>query len=362
MTKREPLATKTRGSDGVLMGFQDRYYYRDAQSSGSGPVHWLLNGSIPLFTLAGIRVRAHSWLVLFIAVTLLFGTDTYNFEHRVVSMSMLVLAVLLHEFGHAFMARWVGGSAEEILLTPLGGLALAQAPQRPGPTFLTAVAGILANLLTCGVCAGVLYAINHISVPGNPFSNLLAPSFEWASVSVYIWYLYVTSYLLILFNLLPILPLDGGQMLQAALWYKIGYGKALLHSASVGLVLAIIGGLYFMLTGQLFPALILLVICLPYCIQQRAQVNAAGVWSFEPEYDTGAATPHAQRRHHLSRLAKWRARRQIRQEELEQGKIDQILQKVHDQGMNSLSWLEKRTLRRATERQRQREMETSRHH
>ena len=99
-----------------------------------------------------------------------------------------------------------------------------------------------------------------------------------------------------------------------------------------------------------------------YCIQQRAAVRATGAEGFEEyDYHTGPSSHTHSRHHHFSRFAKWKVRRQIRDEEQEQSKIDAILQKVHELGMHSLTWLEKRTLKRATQRQRQLETEETRY-
>src|SRR6185437_14177844 len=104
------------------MGWENRHYYRDGQSS-SGGIWAFLNGSVPLFTAFGIRVRAHASLLITIAcVILLDYSKGYPLKARVASMSMLFVIIVLHEFGHCFAARWVGGEANDILMWPLGGL------------------------------------------------------------------------------------------------------------------------------------------------------------------------------------------------------------------------------------------------
>src|SRR5688572_14493146 len=114
------------------MGWEDRSYYRDRPSSGGNPFMWLMTGSVPLFTIFGIRVRAHAMLLLLMVLVLRFGTGQWSsIEACVQSMRALFLVILLHEFGHGFAARSVGGNAEEILMPPLGGLAMAMAPRRP---------------------------------------------------------------------------------------------------------------------------------------------------------------------------------------------------------------------------------------
>src|SRR4051812_26896809 len=121
------------------MGWEDRPYYRDRGGATGNPLSWLLTGSVPLFTAFGIRVRAHASLIVTVALVLLFGLGQFgqNIQARVQSMTILFVVILLHEFGHCFAARWTGGDANEILMTPLGGLAMAMARRRPLPTFIT---------------------------------------------------------------------------------------------------------------------------------------------------------------------------------------------------------------------------------
>src|SRR5438105_7293476 len=110
------------------MGFQDRPYYREGTGSSGNPLMWLWSGSVHLFTVFGIRVRLHASLLVLIVLVLLLGLgEGSNVQARVQSMAALFVIVLLHEFGHCFAARWTGGNAEEIMLTPLGGIAMAYA-------------------------------------------------------------------------------------------------------------------------------------------------------------------------------------------------------------------------------------------
>ena len=294
------------------MGYQDRHYYRDSQSDRYSPLMWLLTGSVHLFTVSGIRVRDHVALLLFIGLTLLLGGPTgYTFSHRLISMGVLFGVILLHEFGHCFAARKVGGTAEDILLWPLGGLAEAQPPHRPLATFLTVAAGPGVNVLICAFAAVGLWTLGRIMVPTRPGDDFLAQGMNWIEPQFYLWYLYSVSYVLLLFNLLPIYPLDGGQMLQAILWRWMGYGKAMLVSCNIGIGGSILVGGYGIYNGQ-WLIIMVMVMCLINCIQRRSMIKAAGTWMID-EYD--ATEVHRPRRHHLSRYAKWRAKRQIRREE-----------------------------------------------
>ena len=108
------------------MGWQDRDYNRSHGRSPSNPLEWIMFGQVPLFRVFGISVRAHASLIIFIVLSLIFGLGYggNTWQDRLESMIALFTIVLLHEFGHCFTARWVGGSANDIVMHPLGGLAM----------------------------------------------------------------------------------------------------------------------------------------------------------------------------------------------------------------------------------------------
>lgn len=347
------------------MGFEDRAYSRggDGQGPWWGALHWLMFGSVPLFTFAGIRVRAHAWLLIFIAITLLAGLGPgFTFQDRVISMTFLFLIVLLHEFGHCFAARAVGGTADDILMTPLGGLAFASPPRRPLPTFITVACGPLVNVVLMLVGAVVLFALGFRPTI-NPFAFPVPTEYrgEWTHWGSYVAWFYVINYWLLLFNLVPSYPLDGGQMAQAILWKPLGYYRSMLVATTVGMFGA--GGMIlFGLTTGSFLLIGVGVMCLMNCIQMRQQLKAAGPWAFQEEdgdYSAAAWSPASldratARTDRDEQRAIDRARKEAERESAEQAKIDRILEKVGREGMHSLNWLEKRALKQATERQRQR--------
>src|SRR5438128_1688589 len=273
------------------MAWQDRPYYRDRSDSTRNPLVWLVSGSIPLFTLFGIRVRAHASLIVLIALVLLFGFGGQTtVEMRVQSMSILFLVVLLHEFGHCFGARWTGGEADEILMTPLGGLAMAMARRRPWPTFVTVAAGPLVNVAICLVCSlGLLFLAGYVPFLPNSFKAHL-PRYGWFNVINYLYWFYLISLGLLIFNILPVFPLDGGQLLQSILWKPMGYYKSMLLTVNIGLVGSVLMGMVgiaMMATGS-FGLLILLIAisCFVNCFKMRAMMRAEGPWGFQEE-DTG---------------------------------------------------------------------------
>ncbi len=352
------------------MGWEDRDYYREQGRGTTNPLMWLLTGSVPLFTAFGIRVRAHASLLLVIVLVLLFGFGYGRtpIEMRVQSMTMLFAVVLLHEFGHCFAARWTGGSANEIVMTPLGGLAMAMAVRRPWPTFVTVAGGPAVNVIICLLCGLGLYLIEGIWPLGpwsfgDAFEEVSSPG--WFQVASYLFWLYSISYFLLLFNLLPVFPLDGGQLLQSILWKPMGYFKSMMLTLNVGLV----GSVLMMMVGiasfgSAFGGLLLMLIgfsCFMTCFRTRAVMKAEGPWAFSEEdsigYNVGSYATETKTRRKTNERAEKRMKKLREAETSEQEKIDAILAKVSATGMQSLTWLEKRALRRATEAQRQRDLE-----
>jgi Zn-dependent protease len=136
------------------------------------PMSW----SIPVFRLFGIQVRVH---IFFFVVTLglfLRNLMTPLYQHVwwldlfLLTVVVLFATVLLHEFGHCFGARYVGGDAREILIWPLGGLAFVEVPHRWRALFVVTAAGPAVNVLICVACAGALLAAGFY--PNlNPFTD-----------------------------------------------------------------------------------------------------------------------------------------------------------------------------------------------
>jgi Zn-dependent protease len=331
----------------------------------------LLTGSVPLFTAFGIRVRAHAMLILAVVLILLFGMGFGRPIDRLIASAALFGIVLLHEFGHCFAARWVGGTADEIIMHPLGGLALASPPKRPWPTFVTVAGGPAVNIVICAMTATILWVVF-----GAHAWNLLngqAMALAWFKVAtagenlsiwgVWVFWIHLTSWGLFVFNMLPIYPLDGGQVLQSILWPRFGYYKSMLFAATTGIV----GGIGMIALGlammNLFLALIGVMGVLN-CVNLRRMLVAEGPWAFQDEDSPYAASlgakvytePAKTKTKHLSKRVIKRAKRREEAERAEQAKVDEILAKVSAQGMHSLTWWEKRTLKRATERQRKREV------
>lgn len=183
-------------------------------------------GSVRLFTLFGINVWLH-WSWALIAVWALserqqlYSSPLWNLAEYVALFGI----VLLHEFGHSLACRQVGGHSNQIVLWPLGGVAYVNAPARPGAQLWSIAAGPLVNVVLIPI---------FMVVPSLLVATGLAPD------SVDFWNCYravaFINTVILVFNVLPIYPLDGGQILRALLWFKLGPRRSLLYASGVGLV------------------------------------------------------------------------------------------------------------------------------
>ncbi|MGA2439917.1 MAG: site-2 protease family protein [Tepidisphaeraceae bacterium] len=173
---------------------------------------------IRLFEAFGITVYLHwSWLVVAVFELQQRSGRYHSPGWNVAEYLTLFAIVLMHEFGHALACRSVGGKADRIILWPLGGVAYVSPPMRPGAMLWSIVAGPLVNVALLPV------TVWWLGLPGN--SDLDGYLRSVAGINL----------ILLIFNLLPIYPLDGGKILWALLWFVIGQGRALTVASVIGL-------------------------------------------------------------------------------------------------------------------------------
>jgi len=189
------------------------------------------SGSKRILTFRGIDVFVHwSWLVIGI-LEIQWRADAYGSPlWNILEYIALFAIVLMHEFGHALACRSVGGTAQHIMLWPLGGVAYVRPPQRPGALLWSIAAGPLVNLVLGLMGLGLMFTL-QASMPSMPvdLENAL------------ITFIAINGVLFV-FNMLPVYPLDGGQVLRSLLWFVIGRERSLTVAASIGLVASVVGG------------------------------------------------------------------------------------------------------------------------
>jgi len=182
-------------------------------------------GSIRLFKLFGITVYLHwAW---FIAVWY-FVSQAKGYSSPIWSvLECLALfgIVLLHEFGHQLACRSVGGQTHDIVLWPLGGVAYVSPPQRPGAQLWSIAAGPLVNV--------VLFPLLMVL-----WLFLKSAGWEETNHDVYyfVFMLFLINTTLLIFNMLPVYPLDGGQILRSLLWFVFGRANSLMIASVIGFI------------------------------------------------------------------------------------------------------------------------------
>ncbi len=183
-------------------------------------------GSIHLFRYAGVDVFLHwSWFLIAVFEIKARAGSYTSIGWNVLEYLALFAIVLTHEFGHALACKQVGGIADHIVLWPLGGVAYVNPPPRPGATLWSIAAGPLVNVALMPVLWG-LYALGRSLgwAATMPNAEQLLYSVLWINI------------VLLVFNILPIFPLDGGQILRALLWFSLGRARSLLVATLLGFV------------------------------------------------------------------------------------------------------------------------------
>jgi Zn-dependent protease len=182
-------------------------------------------GAIRLFRFAGIDVFLHwSWFVV-----ALFEISERTRQYRspvwnVAEYLALFAIVTLHEFGHSLACRQVGGIANRIVLWPLGGVAYVDPPQRPGAMLWSIAAGPLVNV-----------ALFFVLIPWMSIGSE-GPAARQPDAVVWLSALASINLVLLVFNLLPVYPLDGGQILRSLLWFVLGRAWSLTVASVIGFV------------------------------------------------------------------------------------------------------------------------------
>ncbi len=186
----------------------------------------------------GIAVRLHFTFLLYAFWRIQeMSQPPFGPAFGIAYVAILYLSVLLHEFGHALAARWCDGQADEILLWPLGGLAFCLPPFNATAHLITTAAGPLVSLALWLASAGLLAL----------FANA-APALE-----PLLWGLGIAAQInlmLLLFNMIPAFPMDGGRLLRDLLWHWLGARRATEIAVWIGRFVALAGMVWAFTTGN----------------------------------------------------------------------------------------------------------------
>lgn len=229
-----------------------------------------MSGSWRIGRLFGIGVYIHWTFLILIAwivgSRLLSGQSLGAALYTLLFVGAIFFCVVLHECGHALAARRFGVRTRDITLLPIGGVArLERMPEKPAQELVVAIAGPLVNVLIALALAGLLLVQHELkSLPG---LDLIRGGFMAQLLAV--------NVVLVVFNLIPAFPMDGGRVLRALLATSMDHARATRIAADVGKLIAIVFGLI----GLFFDPLLLFVALFVFLGAQAESQRAEMRWT-----------------------------------------------------------------------------------
>ena len=256
--------------------------------------------SVTLGRIWGIAIRVHPSFALVLVWAAfqwgLSGDGTFAaLLYGLILVGFVFLCVLLHELGHCLMALQYGVRVQDITLLPIGGVArLENATLRPGHEALIALAGPLVNvailvalfplILLLGILTGKNSLIDYLNY------------FDDVAPGGLLVYLFLTNVTLVVFNLLPAFPMDGGRVLRAGLSKLTNREQATKFAVALGQVLAVLMGIIGIWQREfLLPLISIFIIVAAYAegravklesAMRRLRVGQFALW------DMGGISPH----------------------------------------------------------------------
>ncbi|MGD9636280.1 MAG: site-2 protease family protein [Pirellulales bacterium] len=334
--------------------------------------------SLSLGHWAGIHVRVHMFLLLFAVVSLAYmPVDLYRPAFLTLVVALVSLA--LHEAAHALAAIRVGGKVDNIILGPVGGLVSPRVPDEPEVQLFVALSGPIVHLSLVVVAAVGLALAGDTKILDllHPLNLSLyddADPSTWMLVGkLTLW----INWMLMLLNLLPAYPFDGGPIFRAMLWPALGRRTARVFTSRAGMVLGILIAAAALLefgppeldsfTFVKLP-LVMLGIFVFFSARQDLvsdwsedlfdevsgyRVRSDGLDLLEP-VELEEDGEEAVLVEHQRRQGEPHTERRQSQEAYEDACVDDILARLHDAGMSQLSPEEIAILQRASARYKQR--------
>ena len=228
-----------------------------------------LNTGIPMGRWFGINVRLHFTFFLYAYWRL---KDSDNLAFGIAFLVGLYVCILLHEFGHALAAQWCDGEASDILLWPLGGLAFVRPAFHPTAHLITTVAGPFVTLVLWLLFSGLSWVLrSFVSDPTELFVYLY--NFVLAMKGL--------NLILLLFNLIPAFPMDGGRILRDTLWHWMSVETATKIAVTISQVIAV-GGIGWAIYSHQYMLILLAGFILMQAVREKQIVGfeAVGTYSF----------------------------------------------------------------------------------
>ncbi|WP_437204844.1 site-2 protease family protein [Planctomicrobium sp. SH664] len=304
-------------------------------------------------------VRINIWFLVFA----IYVVSQLGMPLGLAVTSLLLFSVLCHEFGHVLAARYTGGNGHEVILWPLGGLTFATPGPSLGAEIWTSIAGVLVHAVLCLITLPVIIksgqadaAMRLLSLPEVSLSNDLFGALGTL--------LFAINFKLLMVNLLPIYPLDFGQLFYtvARIWWD--RPTARLGTLWVGIILSFI----VLLVASMAQSIELMLIAWPlslFALYEHWNVQIARQLD-ESFMDYDLSQGYTSLTHRdleddpdapptLGPIARWKQQRAEKRRQREQQerleterRVDELLEKVHQHGMQSLSDAERRFLNRVS--------------
>jgi Zn-dependent protease len=323
-----------------------------------------MNLTFPLFRIFGIQIRIHWFYPILILMYIIQGATDSGGGALMVGfyaalMAGLLLTTIVHELGHCFGARSVGGHAEQILLWPLGGLAYVGHGGAPRNDIKIAAMGPLMHLPLAALLGGLVLLwhpwewrfLNLFDswYPFHPFRENFTPNLLLG--------LFKLQILLLAFNLfVPAYPLDGGRILTNLLLMRFGRDRAAAVTTFFSIPIGV-GILFWAFTRRDFMFGLLGIWILSEAWQIRkliaaGQIDAHPMFAGSPEFDYSPERPERK-----GFFARWRDRRtraaavkDAARVSSDRARVDEVLDKVSREGIGSLTSAEKQVLDDASRR------------
>ncbi|MBX3442250.1 MAG: M50 family metallopeptidase [Planctomyces sp.] len=308
-----------------------------------------------------------TWFQTQVRVSLLFPLLLVICIHRLgvpvgVAVTVLVfLSVLVHEFAHVFVARGTGGEGDEILIWPLGGLAFVRTGPTTSSEFFTAAAGPVSNLLLLVASLSAL-AMMRVPISADVFHLLEIPNVTLETTVARDVLLLMASinFKLMCFNLLPAIPLDGGQMALSLAKTRMEPLPARIRILQVGQVIGLLVAVAGVLMEDVIPVFLAFWLTI-YNLHEYFLARISEAYD-EPITLQEFSSDDRESPRRPGMIERWRQRREeqrILREQQERAeaerRLDELLDKVHREGMSALSEAERRFLTRASARYRSHE-------
>ncbi|RPI38194.1 MAG: CBS domain-containing protein [Hyphomicrobiaceae bacterium] len=193
--------------------------------------------SLSLGSIGGTEIRIHVTFLLFLvwlaAIYYRAGGPEAAWQGTIF-IALVFLCVLLHELGHVFAARRYGVKTRDVTLWPFGGIAsMERMPEKPSQELIVALAGPAVNVVIAAVLLlwlGTSFEPQNLTAIENPTVSLAA---KLAGANI----------VLVLFNMIPAFPMDGGRVLRALLAMHVGNARATELAASIGQGFAVVFGI-----------------------------------------------------------------------------------------------------------------------